>query len=77
MPLAWPRSIAVPARAAGMAARVCRLMRKAVATAEWKSKMVELGFTTLTPDPVEYDAAWKEWEAQMKEMMRLKREAAR
>lgn len=44
-------------------------MKKAVATADWKNKMDQLGFTTMVPDPTEYAASWKEWESMVEPLI--------
>ena len=46
-------------------------MKKSVATAEWKNKMDELGFTMLMPDPAEYAATWGEWETLVKPLVEM------
>jgi tripartite-type tricarboxylate transporter receptor subunit TctC len=46
-------------------------MKKAVATTEWKSKMDELGFTMMNPDPAEYAATWGEWEIMLKPLVEM------
>ncbi len=51
-------------------------MKKAVATADWKSKMEELGFTTMEPDPGEYSVFWQETETQIKPLMDLAKHEA-
>ncbi len=53
-------------------------MKKAVSSTDWKSKMQDLGFTTMVPNPNDYAAFWQETEARVKPLMELaKREAAK
>ncbi len=46
-------------------------MKKATSAPEFKGKMTELGYMTLTPDPKEYASFWDNAEAQIKPLMEL------
>jgi tripartite-type tricarboxylate transporter receptor subunit TctC len=67
-----PIGIAAPAGTPKEIATIlANSMKKSVATTEWKSKMDELGYTMLSPDPTQYAADWVAAETQVKPLLDL------